>query len=60
MLRLKRVNHQIVIDVGDTGSGIPEQEQERVFDRFYKGSIPPRIVRRSGQGLGLSIVKDND
>lgn len=42
-----------VIEVADNGPGIPEQERERVFDRFYRreGS------GNAGSGLGLAIVK---
>jgi signal transduction histidine kinase len=47
---------QLTIEVSDTGCGIPEDEQERVFERFYQvqraRSGPDR-----GTGLGLSIVR---
>ncbi len=39
--------------VCDTGPGIPEQDRERVFERFYR--LPGANV--TGSGLGLSIVK---
>jgi two-component system OmpR family sensor kinase len=41
------------LTVSDDGPGIPPEERERVFDRFYRraGTTPP------GSGLGLSIVK---
>jgi two-component system, OmpR family, sensor kinase len=41
------------LTVSDNGPGIPPEERERVFDRFYRraGSEPP------GSGLGLAIVK---
>ena len=39
--------------VADTGPGIPAEERERVFDRFYRGDATPE----AGSGLGLSIVK---
>ncbi|HEV8017578.1 MAG TPA: ATP-binding protein [Steroidobacteraceae bacterium] len=41
------------LTVSDTGPGIPPEERERVFDRFYRraGTEPP------GSGLGLAIVK---
>ena len=47
---------EAVLTVSDTGIGIPESEQERVFERFY------RVDKRHsdavpGTGLGLSIVK---
>ncbi len=40
--------------VSDTGPGIPENEKERVFDRFYRGSD----ATGSGSGLGLAIVRN--
>lgn len=40
--------------VRDRGSGIPEQEQERIFERFARGGGGRRS---DGAGLGLSIVK---
>src|SRR5438067_7274443 len=42
-----------VLTVADTGPGIPAEERERVFDRFFRGSGD----REPGSGLGLSIVK---
>lgn len=42
-----------VLTVADTGRGIPPDERERVFDRFYRGGGN----RAPGSGLGLSIVK---
>lgn len=41
------------LTVSDNGPGIPPEERERVFDRFYRraGATPP------GSGLGLSIVR---
>lgn len=39
--------------VEDSGSGIPQAEQERVFDRFYR--VPGSEA--TGSGLGLAIVK---
>lgn len=42
-----------VIEVVDSGPGIPPAERERVFDRFYRREAPDE----SGSGLGLAIVK---
>lgn len=42
-----------VMEVSDTGPGIPEEDRERVFDRFYRREIH----HASGSGLGLAIVK---
>jgi two-component system OmpR family sensor kinase/two-component system sensor histidine kinase QseC len=42
-----------LLEVRDTGPGIPAADRERVFDRFYR----PAQGRESGSGLGLAIVK---
>jgi signal transduction histidine kinase len=44
------------IEIVDTGVGIPQAEQERVFEEFYQLGNPERD-RRKGMGLGLSIVR---
>jgi len=44
------------ISVSDTGRGIPEAEQERVFEEFYQLNNPERD-RSKGLGLGLAIVR---
>jgi signal transduction histidine kinase len=41
------------LSITDTGVGIPEAEQDRVFESFERGGT----VRHSGAGLGLSLVK---
>jgi signal transduction histidine kinase len=43
----------VVVEVSDTGGGIPLEDQERVFDRFYTGDLD-----RIGFGLGLAIVRE--
>ncbi len=44
------------VSVRDTGPGIPEEERERVFERFYRVETD-RSTRTGGRGLGLSIAK---
>jgi len=46
----------VEIAVTDQGPGIPEDETERVFERFYRVD-QARSRRNGGSGLGLSIVK---
>jgi two-component system sensor histidine kinase BaeS len=47
---------QLWIQVSDTGPGIPPQDQERIFQPFYRGNQERRIVQ--GMGLGLTIARD--
>lgn len=49
----------VVIDVIDTGPGIPEDQQTRIFEEYVQLANPAR-QRRHGVGLGLAIVKRID
>jgi GAF domain-containing protein/two-component sensor histidine kinase len=46
----------VVVAVSDNGIGIPDEDRDRVFDRFYRGQAEHFEVR--GTGLGLSIVRE--
>ena len=43
------------LTVEDSGPGVPQEDQERIFDRFYR--VAGTQSGRSGSGLGLAIVK---
>jgi signal transduction histidine kinase len=50
---------QIAINVDDGGSGVPAEEREAIFERFFRGRAAHdrRVVR--GTGLGLALVRDH-
>lgn len=53
-IALRLSGREAVVEVSDTGPGIPQEDRARVFDRFYRreGTHVP------GSGLGLAIVKN--
>ncbi|MDJ0035311.1 HAMP domain-containing sensor histidine kinase [Pantoea allii] len=56
-LRSRQQDDRIVIEVANSGTAIPENEQEMIFEPFFQGSHQ-RKGPVKGSGLGLSIAKD--
>lgn len=56
-VRLQRRGDDVVIQVEDTGVGIPPDAMEHIFERFYRVD-KARSRQAGGSGLGLSIVHD--
>lgn len=49
-------NGEVQVHVADTGVGVPPEEREHIFDRFYQ--VEPALTRtHDGLGLGLAIAK---
>lgn len=55
-VRLSRADGRVVFEVVDTGEGIPPQDRERIFERFYRVD-KARSRAAGGTGLGLSLVR---
>jgi two-component system, OmpR family, phosphate regulon sensor histidine kinase PhoR len=55
-LRLGADDDNVVLTVADTGIGIPAEEQEHVFGRFYRSSLS-MAEEIQGAGLGLALVQ---
>jgi two-component system, OmpR family, sensor histidine kinase BaeS len=53
-VRLRQAGPWAVIEIADTGRGIPEEDLARVFERFYRGRRP----RGRGSGTGLAVVRE--
>lgn len=51
-VRLYEEENRLAVEVADTGAGIPEEKQKRIFERFYQAEN-----KHAGSGIGLSLVQ---
>ena len=47
---------RVIVSVADRGPGIPEEEQSRIFDKFYRAEASRHQI--PGAGLGLVIARE--
>lgn len=56
-IRIQKRTNFIRIEIEDEGIGIPQNEYHKIFQRFYRGSLP-RIKETSGSGIGLFLSRE--
>ena len=58
-MRARALAGEAVIEVMDTGPGVPAEERESIFNLFFRGRTQGRRRRRvKGSGLGLAIARE--
>jgi signal transduction histidine kinase len=58
-LRVDVQGPQLAVNVDDAGSGVPRDEHEQVFERFFRGRAAHDRGIARGTGLGLALVRDH-
>lgn len=56
-LQLKEESHCVSLQVSDSGIGIPEDEAEYIFNRYYRVNNK-EVSRNKGTGIGLSLARE--
>ena len=57
MLHATENNSTVVVEVGDSGPPISDDDRKRIFEPYFRGSDYEMIKRLPGLGLGLAICK---
>jgi len=57
LLKYDKTKNQIFFSVKDTGIGIPEEEQKKIFTKFFRGTLAIK-KEPMGSGLGLFVTKN--
>lgn len=55
-IQARKLERQVQVDIADTGCGIPQEAQEKIFEEFYRVDNPINQEAK-GTGLGLALVK---
>jgi len=55
-VKLYRDNGAVKLEVADKGIGVPQHEQHKIFEKFYRVG-DPLVHTTKGSGLGLSLVR---
>jgi signal transduction histidine kinase len=58
-VRLNLEGDQLAVNVDDNGPGVPNDEREQVFERFFRGRAAHDRGIARGTGLGLALVRDH-
>lgn len=58
-VELRKRDGDVLIAVEDDGPGVPEEDRERIFQRFNRGSLASRRRDVDGVGLGLALVAEH-
>jgi signal transduction histidine kinase len=54
-ITVRQDTESVYLTISDTGIGIPSEERERIFDRFWRGPAARGIA---GSGIGLTVVSE--